>query len=97
MKVTIINQDPIIVSPHDAKQLMQSIASGAEIVIVNGEMVKSSAIMGIRNDRTGESLPPALWGALPAGAMQNFYDERREPTGDGYKKFQELKSRLLSR
>lgn len=96
MKIMIIGQDPLEVSGNEAKAVMQSIASGAEYIIVDNEYVKSSAIMSIRNSEQ-ETIPVSLWGALPAGRMKNFFDDRREPKGDGYKKFQDMKKKLLTK
>lgn len=95
MKVIIINQDPLIVTPDQAKQIMKSVAGGTDVVIINGEMIKSSAIMGIRNDESGERIPVNLWGALPAGKMAKFYDDRRDNFGPGYAKYQAMKAKLL--
>lgn len=93
MKVIIVGQDPLEVSGDEAKAVMQSIVSGAEYIIIGNEYVKASAIMGVRNDEQ-ETLPTSLWGALPEGKMKHFFDDRREPAGDGYKKFQQMKQKL---
>lgn len=95
MKVIVINQEPLTVTPDQAKQIIQMIMNGSEMVVINGEMVKSSAIMGIRNSDNSKTLEKAQWGALPEGAMKHFYDDRREPNGDGYEKFKALKSKLM--
>jgi len=97
MKIIIINQEPLDVTQDQATQIVKSIASGAEVVIVNGEMVKSSAIMGVRHGESGKTLPVSLWGQLPAGEMKNFFDERREPAGPGYEKFKEMRSKLFAK
>ena len=95
MKIHIINQEPLEVNEDQARTIMASVAKGAEIVFVGTEMVKSSAIMGIRSDVSGSSIDKAQWGALPSGQMAHFFYERREPQGDGYAKFRDMKAKLL--
>ena len=97
MKVIVINQEPLEVTPEQASKIMNDVALGAERVIIRGEMVKASVIVGIRNDVSGDSINKALWGQLPAGRMKHFYDERREQPGEGYKKFLAMKSRILAK
>lgn len=97
MKVHIINQEPLDMDGEDARKIIDALKSGVEYVIVNGEYVKSSAIMGIRNSETDEYHLKLAWGMLPEGTLTNFYDERREIPGQGYKKFKAMKARLLSR
>lgn len=97
MKIYIINQPEIEVTQDEAQKIMRALASGVDFVTINGEYVTASSISGIRKDSTGETLPVSLWGALPAGQMKSFFDERREPAGSGYKKFQDMKRRMLSR
>lgn len=96
MKVYIVNQEPLEVTSDQARKLVESIASGTEVVVIGDEMVKSSAVMGVRND-AGEIVPKIAWGQLPEGRMRHFYDERRETLGEGYAKFKAMKERLLSR
>lgn len=96
MKIHIINQEPLEVNEDQARTIMENVARGAEIVFVGTEMVKSSAIMGIRSDVSGQNIEKSQWGALPAGAMTHSFDDRREPQGDGYAKFMAMKSKLLS-
>lgn len=93
MKIMVVGQDPLEVTAEEARAVMQSIVRGAEFIIVGNEYVKASAIMGVRNGQ--ETLPVSQWGALPEGRLEHFFDDRREPKGDGYKKFQEMKNRLL--
>mgnify|MGYP003534406274 CR=1 FL=1 len=99
MRLVIINQDPIQVTNDQARQIGETILSGAESIFVNGEMVKTSAIMGIRKDNQPDSQATTnwLWGKTPQHLIDEMSKENREQHGDGYKKFQELKSRLLSR
>lgn len=94
MKLIIINQDPIEITDEQARSIVDAVTGGAEVVIVNGEMVRTSAIMGVRN--SGETLPASQWGALPAGTMRSFYDDRREPKSDGYKKYQAMRRKLFN-
>lgn len=96
MKIIIVGQEPLEVSGDEAKAVMQSIISGAEFIIVGSEYVKASAIMGVRNDDQ-ETLPTSQWGALPEGRMRHFFDDRREAEGDGYRKFREMKKKILGR
>ena len=97
MKVYIINQPEIEVTAQEAETIMQALTSGADFVTIRGEYITASSIAGIRKDSTGEALPVSLWGALPAGQMKNFFDDRREPKGDGYRKFQAMKRKMLAK
>jgi len=94
MKIHIINQEPLEVNADQAKSIMKSVTSGAEVVIIGHEMVKASAITGIRISAS-ETIPASQWGALPAGKMEHFFDDKRENPGKGYRKFQEMKSKFL--
>lgn len=97
MKVMVINQEPLIVTEEQGKKLLQQVANGAEMVVIGNEMVKTSAIMGIRNDASGETIPKLHWGALPAGRLEHFFDERREPLGQGYEKFKAMRNKIFGR
>lgn len=94
MKIEIVNQEPILVSPDEATKVMQSLVSGADFVVIRGEYVKASVITGIRKN-TGDIVTKSMWGVLPAGKMKHFFDDNREPAGDGYKKYKEMKAKLL--
>lgn len=95
MKIHVINQEPLEVTYDQAKKIMDSIAKGAEIVFVGAEMVRSSAIAGVRNDTTGEITPPALWGSLSPEKLHAMREERREENGTGYERFQQMKNKLM--
>lgn len=95
MRVHIVGQEPLEVTIDEGRSIVKSIASGAEFIIIGDEYVKASTIMGIRND--AETIPTSQWGMLPEGRLERFFDDNREPKGDGYKKFQEMKRKLLSK
>lgn len=99
MKVIIINQEPIDVTEEQAQKLMQSVVSGVEVVIVNGEMVKTSTIMGIRknNEPDSQARPKLMWGELLALDKSMFTNNRREDAGPGYDRYLKAKQRLLGR
>lgn len=98
MKVVVINQDPLDVDDEQGLKLMQSIASGAEVVIVNGEMVKTSAIMGIRNDNQPDvaAQPLLMWGESLIDKSR-YQRNNREPAGPGYEKYMAAKRKLLEK
>ena len=96
MKIFIVNQEPLTVTSKQGRQIMEQVVKKAEFVVVNGEMIRTSAIMSARNDEGAES-PKSDWGALPAGRMKHFFDDRREAKGDGYAKYQAMKRKLLDR
>lgn len=95
MNIEIVGQEPLQVSLDEARAVMQSIIGGAEYIIIGDEYVKASVIMGIRNSR--ELIETSMWGALPPGKMATFFDDKREPKGEGYKKYQQMKQKLLNK
>lgn len=97
MKIMVINQEPLTVTEDQGRKLMQQIANGAEMIVIGSEMVKTSAIMGIRNDESGETISRLQWGMLPEGTLDHFFDERRETPGKGYEKFATLKDKLFNK
>lgn len=96
MKIFVINQPEIPVTDKEAQDVIRMIDSGVDYIKIKGEYVPVSSISGIRND-LGKTITSSMWGALPAGKMKSFFDERREPKGDGYNKFQEMKRKLLQK
>lgn len=97
MKVMIIGQDPLEVTTEQGHKLIQSIVSGAEYVIVDGEYVKASSITGVRKDK--EDIPKQYWGSLPAGKIENILrgGEPASTNSEGYKKFQSIRRKLANR
>lgn len=96
MKIFIINQPEISITDKEAKDVISMIDSGVDYIKIKGEYIPVSSISGIRND-TGKAVTSSMWGALPSGQMKNLFDERREPKGDGYSKFQEMKRKFLQK
>lgn len=94
MKVIVINQDPISVTEEQGIKLMKSMAAGVEVLIIDGEMIKASAIMGIRKDNDPDYLaqPLLMWGE---SSIKTERRENREPAGPGYEKYLLAKQKLL--
>lgn len=97
MIVNIINQEPLEVDAQAARKIVEALTAGAEYIIVGGEYVKASAITGVRNTETNETIPKLQCGALLPGRLANFFDDRREGPGEGYAKFQAMKKKLMER
>lgn len=94
MKVYIVNQEPLEVSQSEAEQIITSLRNGVEYIVVNGEYVKATVITGVRNSN-GRELPRSLMGALPAGKMDSFFEDKRSTPGKGYDKYLKMKEKLL--
>lgn len=93
MKIMVINQEPIIVTLDQGKELVQQIANGAEMILVGNEMIKASAITGIRNDEN-DFMPKRNWGQLASGQMQHFLADNREKASKGYEKYKRMRQEL---
>lgn len=88
MIVKVINQPDIIVSDNEAKQLANSMLQGSEFIVIRGEMIRASAISGIRTDSGYISITTSTMRSLAAG---DFNRDRREAKGKGYEAFQALR------
>lgn len=93
MKIIVINQEPIIVTLDQGRELVQQIANGAEMILVGNEMIKASAITGIRNDEN-DFMPKRNWGQLASGQMQHFLADNREKASKGYAKYKQMRQEL---
>lgn len=95
MKLYIINQEPIDITPEEANTVIASLQKGVEYLVIRGEYIRSSAVTGVRNDKNSRIDYTKMWGMLPIGELENIYAEKREPSGRGYEKYLKKRGELL--